>query len=167
MSIKFKSIFHSCRKNWIWHCEWSIGIQTAICLCTQRLFQWRTFLEKYARGTNVSLSALSFSSFFFNSDETQLLVKIYLLLLLLKNAVHLFFFFFFSLSLHCARIWFDFIYYFYLNSTIKVGLKWLGGIYSLVIGNLTFYVQLVWNHAMKEASTVARYSLFVWNFAVG
>jgi len=48
-----KKILFQCRKNWIWHCEWGFGLQAAICICSKRLFQWRTIFAEYAWGWNI------------------------------------------------------------------------------------------------------------------
>lgn len=110
------------RKNWIWYSQWSLGIQAAICFCTQRLFQWRTVFEEYAWGTLI-LPFHVFSILLVNTTKTMTKFKV------------------------CNS----------LSSFIKVALRWLGGIYWLVTGNLTLNVQLAWNHAMREASMVVRW----------
>jgi hypothetical protein len=48
-----KFYLFQCRENWIWHREWGFGLQAAICICSKRLFQWRTIFAEYARGWNI------------------------------------------------------------------------------------------------------------------
>lgn len=47
-----------------------------------------------------------------------------------------------------------------LNSTTNVALKWLGETFFLDIGYHILNVLLLWNHAIKEAATVVRYSFY-------
>jgi len=50
---KQKFCLFQCRENWIWHCQWGFGLQAAICICSKRLFQWRTIFAEYAWGWNI------------------------------------------------------------------------------------------------------------------
>lgn len=54
MGVLYNRGFHGFRKNWLWHCQWSSFVQDSVCLCAQRLFQWRTISQKYARGSTNS-----------------------------------------------------------------------------------------------------------------